>query len=224
MKLTIYIVASLALILIIFFAYILNFIDIKDIATSSLALVGTFLGATFAFRLNESKEYISLHAKHRESLNRAIFILIRQFNAVHQLKLEIEKYSGTYQKAFNMQALTPPPYKDLYHNFETLEFILESSEPSLIFELTTDQERFHQTIAALNFRNEFFIKEVMPAVANADLNGRTLSPGEVKSILGDRLYYGAIQGVEGAENMLVLSCESLPKMHKAVLNFAKQAL
>ncbi|WP_331352663.1 hypothetical protein [Cellvibrio sp. UBA7671] len=156
MRLSIYILASIALILCVYFSYTSNIIEMKDIAASALALVGTFFGATFAFRLTERKEYLQLHQNRRESLNKAIFILIRQLNAVHQLNLEIEKHSGIYKKAFNMQALVSPPYQDLYHDFEGLSFILESDNPSLIFELTTQQECFHQTMSSLSFRNEFF--------------------------------------------------------------------
>lgn len=222
MRLSIYILASIALILSIYFSYTFNIIEMKDISVSALALIGTFFGATFAFRLTERKEYLQLHQNRRECLNKAIFILIRQLNAVHQLKLEIDLYSGIYKKAFNMQAVVPPPYQDLYHDFEGLSFILESENPGLIFELTTEQERFHQTMSSLSFRNDFFIKEVMPAVAIADLNGKTLSPEQVQGILGDRIYYGAIQGIEGAEKMLTLSNESLPLMLKAIIEFAKQ--
>ncbi|WP_331352662.1 hypothetical protein [Cellvibrio sp. UBA7671] len=67
----------------------------------------------------------------------------------------------------------------------------------------------------------FFIKEVMPAIATADLNGKTLSPEAVQGILGDRIYYGAIQGIEGAETMITLSNQSLPLMLKAIIEFAK---
>lgn len=223
MKLVIYGLATLTLILLILFAYYFNFIDMKDIATSALALVGTFLGATFAFRLNEVKEYESIHSKRRESLNRAIFILIRQFNAIQQLNLEFQKYPNENNRAFNMPAITPPPYEDLVHNFENLEFILESSEHNLIFELTIEQECFHQTISSLKNRNNFFINEVMPAIAKADINRKSVSPAEIKGILGERIFYGAIQGAKDTAELLEKNNASLPKIIESIVNFSKNS-
>jgi hypothetical protein len=222
MKFIIYTSALIGLFIIITLAYYFYFINLQDIARSALALVGTFFGATFAFRLNQSKESFQLHLKRRESLNRAIFILIRQYNAVHHLKNEFSAFSKPIEKAFKLRAVTPPPYQDLYHNFENIEFILESKNPHIIFDLSIEQERFHQIMAAINFRNEFFIKEVMPAAANADLDGKLLSARELQEKLGDRIYYGAIQGVEEAEKILILGNESLPKMLKSLRDFAKE--
>lgn len=67
---------------------------LKDIGTAVLALFGTFLVATLAFRLNEQKEKIDEKKKQREALNRALFVLMRQHNAIIQLKRDMDTYSS----------------------------------------------------------------------------------------------------------------------------------
>ena len=75
-------------------------IELKDVITSVLSLFATFLGASFAFRLNEDQELSKLNAAQRAAFNRVIFVLARQHNAIHQLKNDFEKYGSPFEKAF----------------------------------------------------------------------------------------------------------------------------
>jgi positive regulator of sigma E activity len=69
-------------------------IEQNDIAISLLALLGTFLGATFAFRLNEHKEQQKIAEPKKVALNRALFVLSRQYNAVKCIYKLMENYKS----------------------------------------------------------------------------------------------------------------------------------
>ena len=203
-------------------AFIQDAIGAKEIATAVLALLGTFLGATFAFRLNQDKDEKKLHKDRREALNRAMFVLARQANAVHQLKRDYEKFSDPVDRAFNLPALKPPTYSDLVHNFADLEFLLESADPNILLRLTVEQERFQQVIESIKTRNEFYVNEFQPKLAAVALNGRVTSVQEASTLLGERIFGGAMNGAAIAYQHLCASDSSLPEMQDALLAAAKQ--
>ena len=197
-------------------------IGTKEIATAVLALLGTFLGATFAFRLNQDKEDKSLHKDRREALNRAMFVLARQANAVHQLWRDYEEFSDSLERAFNLPAMKPPNYSDVVHNFVDLEFLLESTDPNILLRLTVEQERFQQVIESIKTRNEFYVNEFQPKLAAVALNGKVTSAQELSALLGERIFKGAIAGATIAYKHLCASDQSLPEMQDALLSVAKQ--
>lgn len=217
----IYSIIGIVTILIVAISYFCGWIEQKDIATSALALIGTFIGATLAFRLNEKKEYLQLHAKQREALNRALFILVRQFNALSQLEKEFKKYGSNVEKAFIMPAHKPPPYHDLTHNFSDLEFLLEHNETNLVFELTIEQERFHQAISALTIRNDFFVNEVQIASEKASLHGWSVTESEIREIFGNRIFFGAMQAARIAEEIITANVTSNAKAQEKLFAVAK---
>jgi len=194
----------------------------NDFATSFLALLGTFLGATLAFRLNENKELAKLHATQRESLNRAIFVLARQHNALHQLKNDLDKYKSKIELALNLPAFKPPTYTDLVHNFSDLEFLLDSKNPNLLLKLTVEQERFHQALESLRIRNEFYVTELQPAIAKLSLNGKSLTTDQLAEALGERIFGCLIHGANNAQEHIYASCASLPEMYSEVRQLAKE--
>lgn len=197
-------------------------LGLKDIGTSVLTLFGTFMGATLAFRLNEQKEEAETARKQREALNRALFILIRQHNAIIQLKRDMDAYPSPHHLAFNMPALKPPSYTDLVQHITDLEFLIDSSNPNLLFNLTIEQERFHQAIDSLRIRNEFYVNEVQPQLAATRLNGKNVTPAEAETLLGERIFAGAMSGARHAKKHFDDSTESIPEVIEALRALAKE--
>lgn len=199
-----------------------NTISLKDLITPVLSIFGTFFGATFAFRITEEKELRKLLNSRREALNRASFILIRQANAIHQLYRDFERFPSPFEKAFNLPALKPPSYQDLEHTLSDLDFLLDSSNPSLLMEVAIEQERFHQALESLRARNEFYVEEVQPAIAKLALNGKLVSVEQAAGVLGERLFGGAMNGAEIAWQHISATNTSIPVVHKALLKQAKE--
>jgi hypothetical protein len=218
----IYAVIAIAAIAAVASAFQQGAIGAKEIATAVLALLGTFLGATFAFRLNQDKEDRKLHKNRQEALNRAMFVLARQANAVHQLKREYEKFINPIERALNLPALKPPSYSDLVHNFVDLEFLIESADPNVLFRVTVEQERFQQVIESINLRNEFYVKEYQPKLAAMGLNGRMMSEHELSRLLGEDIFGGTVNGAATAYELICASDRSLPEMQHELLSVAKQ--
>ncbi|MFZ2269311.1 MAG: hypothetical protein WAV95_17185 [Azonexus sp.] len=208
--------------LVLFLAVTSEIISPRDLAIPLLSVIGTFLGASYAFRLNEDKEHRKLDAARREALNRALFVMARQINAIHQLTSDLTTYQSEFERAFNFPALKPPSYQDLTHNIADLEFLLDTPTPDLLMRICIEQERFFQAIASLNYRNDFYVDVVQPALSEYKLNGKLLLPADLQAVLGDRIFGGAIAGANVLWAHMTGTHESIPVVFKALFDLAKQ--
>ncbi len=197
-------------------------IGAKEIGTTCLAMVGTFVGALLAFRLNESRENAKLEKERKAALNNALFIIFRQHNAIGCLARELGTYQSEFERAFVCPAIRPPLYLDLVHDFEALGFLLEAADPNLLMRISIEQEGFHQTIESLNERNKFYVDEVQPLIAKHQLNGRTVTVDEFQSKLGELVYNGAITRANVLYENLAGSGSKLPAIHSELSGIAKK--
>jgi len=194
----------------------------KEVGTAFLAVIGTFVGALFAFRLSERKELRAEARQHRVALNRALFIVLRQYNAMRWLKTNMDEHPEDYQISFNFPALKPPEYKDLVHDFDSLAFLFEDADPSLLMRLLVEQEGFQQSLESLKARNEFYVGEVQPAIAKLGVNRKVVQPAEFRANLGERLFEGAMSGALLARKNVNESCVSLLSLHGELFSVAKK--
>lgn len=194
----------------------------KDVVGSFQAMLGTFLGALFAFRLNENKEQRKIEKEQKAALNRALFVLARQHNAIKSIAKHINPYTSEFERAFNLAANKPPSYSDLTHNFEELEFLLETVHLNVLMKLTVEQERFRQALEALRMRNNFYVDEVQPELARLSLNGQMVSVDQMKISLGERIFGTAINGANDLYAHIQDSSKSIPAMHAELFNVAKE--
>lgn len=197
-------------------------LEIKDIGTGLLALLGTVVGATLVFRLNEDREREREQAAHRTALNSALFVLARQWNALNQLARDIEQYKTPFDRAFNLPALKPPSYADLVHRFEALDFLLGSPDVNTLFRLSIEQERFQQAIASLGVRNDFYVGELQPVIAKLQLNGKSLTLTDAETALGERLFGTAMRSADSFNSHILESLKSLRDMHRELRALAKK--
>lgn len=198
-----------------------DFISGKEISTAFLASLGTFLGALFAFRLNENKEYLKQQGEQRASLNRALFVLARQRNAIKSYSKYLVPFKSEIERAFNLPAHKPPQYIDLKHKFEDLEFLLQTGQANLLMRLTIEQERFHQTFESLRIRNEFYVGEVLPELVKHEFNSKNVTDERLLDALGERIFRTSINYANTLYFHVEESAKSIPSMHTEVLMIAK---
>jgi len=164
----------------------------KEVGTALLAMVGTFLGAAFAFRLNAGKEAALIEKERREALNRALFVVVRQYNALQSFSAQLEPFKLEHERAFNCPAFRPPTYADLTIDFESLAFLFELGDPNLLVRLSVEQEGFHQALESIRYRNDFYVETAQPLIAKLGLNRVSLPIAEYKQKLGDLVFESAV--------------------------------
>ncbi len=184
--------------------------------------IGGFIGAYSAFWLKSSDENRKRNERQIDALNSALLTLIRQMNAILVIKRDFDQHVHQLERAFNLPAMKPPSYSDLKQSIDSLSFLIDSSNPHMIMELTIQQERFEQAINSINIRNDFYVNEVQPALSYHNLNGRPLPIEEFQEKLGERLFKGAVNGAE-VMYCHVESCNgSLDKVYKELLALSRE--
>jgi hypothetical protein len=182
--------------------------------------IGGFIGAYSAFFLKSYEENIKVKNNEVAALNSAIFVLIRQRNTILILKKHLDKYKTDFERGFNLPAMAPPDYSGVRQNIEKLEFLFKNN-PQILFNLSIEQERFDQAMAAVNIRNNFYVDEIQITINKLRMNGELETLIGLESKLGERLYKGAIfqaqymyEHVDKAEVTLEQTCNKLCEVAK----------
>lgn len=183
--------------------------------------VGAFVGAFAAFGLKRYEENKLSLKQQKAALNASLFVLLRQQNAISCIKRDLDKYETPFDRALSLPAFKPPEYSDVRQDIESLHFLIDEHEPQILMELTIEQERFEQTLNAINIRNEFYVNEVQPALSYYALNGRPLPLAEFEEKLGERLFQGAINGAKTMYELVEASDKSLEEKYTELRNIAK---
>ena len=194
----------------------------SQIATSIFALIGTFFGALFAFRLQESKEKAKEVKARKTALNRALLVLGMHHNEIQNYIKELSPYVSEVDRAFNLPASQPVENLDLRQKFDELDFLLESSNPNILVELIIEQQRFDQVMQAIKLRNNFYVNEVQPVFAAQGLNHRLVAREELREKLGERLFEGAITQVKMVYDHVGSSNDSLQEVFGKLRTVAKE--
>lgn len=158
-------------------------------------LIGAFVGAFAAFKLKSKNDEEIKHTEEKMAMNKAIFVCVRQINAVKNMHKVLSKYSSELDRGFGLPAMKSPCYDDLKYDFDELGFLLEE-HPQLVMDLVIEQERFEQAFKSIEIRNEFYINEVQPALSALNLNGKSFRVTDFSNALGERLFEGAINGAK----------------------------
>lgn len=194
----------------------------KEVSVALLASLGTFLGALFAFRLNEQKDNTKTLSEQRAALNRSLFILARQRNAVNSFAKFLQPYNSEIERGLLLPAHKPPQYESLRQNFEAIEFLLEHNQANLLMRLAIEDERFHQTFESIRIRNDFYVAEVLPELARNRLQGKNVTNQQLLELLGERIFGTSINYAKNLYFHVEESLKSIPAMHAEVHAAAKQ--
>jgi hypothetical protein len=218
-----YYLVALVLIGIAVWALVTSIITLKELILLSVPILGTFFGATFAYRLNEEKERQKKLDERKGALAHCLFVLGLQMNVVLQLKSDYDKFQEGFERAFNLPAYQPPAYEDLKIPIGDLVFLLDNAnDAQLLFDLSIEQERFEQILTSIQLRNTIYVDELQPEVARLGLNGTSPIWAEVKAQLGDKLVGRVMQGTKVAYDHLAASDLSIPEMLNKLQTRAKE--
>lgn len=110
----------------------------KDLASGLFALIGTFAGALLVFRLEESRERAKEMRAQKAALDRALVVLGFQHNEVRNYRDLMAPYKTDIELAFKFPASQPPEQFDLRQRLDDLDFLLDLSNPQILFDLAIE--------------------------------------------------------------------------------------
>jgi hypothetical protein len=204
------------------FAAYSELISQKDLVLALLPLGGTFLGATLAFRLNEVKEREKEQRRRRHALDFALFVLLRQHNAVLQSLTPFANAKSALERAFGVPANKPPDYQGLKQALPDIAFLLDTGHAQTLLEVSIEQERFEQALEALRIRNEFYVGELQPALDQTGMINRPVTLAEAEKLLGSRVFHTAVNQAAFVHDHFQASADSIPKMVASLRKVAKE--
>lgn len=184
-------------------------------------LIAAFVGAFSAFKLNSKKEDDKKYTEQKVAMNKAIFVSIRQINALKNMQKELSKYTKELDKAFKLPAMKPPCYDELKYDFDELSFLLED-HPQVMMNLVIEQERFEQAFNSIEIRNDFYVHDVQPALSKLALNGKDIIVSEFAKALGERLFEGALNGANTMYFHIEITNTSIVEMHDELSAVARK--
>jgi len=183
----------------------------KDIATAILTGISTLIGALYAFRLTERKEQESEQARRIHELNKALFSVGRQLNAIQYIREELSPYDTNEKRLFGCKAAMPPDYSDLRVDFESLSFLLDSPDPDLLLRLSVEQDGFHQAIRAISLRAQYFVDQFQPAVMASGIMPGPFTLNDAREKIGSLVFDSALNYTT---SMFTALEEALPRIQK----------
>jgi hypothetical protein len=184
--------------------------------------LGAFSGSYFAYLFRKHEEEQAKLKKRKISLDTCLFTSFRQYNAMLQIKNCFDGFDTDLEQAFTMQAFKFPDYKDVRIDFDSLNFLIDLGEVEHLLDLTTEQERFEQAVASMEMRNNFHAEHLQPALEKHDIDGKVLTRENIKTLIGPRLFYTAINNAKQTHEMVCENLNSNHQLHLATWNIAKK--
>lgn len=188
----------------------------------TVILIGAFVGAFSAFKLNSKNEEDKKYTEQKMAMNKALFVSIRQINAIKNMYKKLSQYNTELEKAFMLPAMKPPCYDELKYDFDELNFLLKDY-PQTMMNLVIEQERFDQTFNSIQTRNNFYIHDVQPALSKHKLNRKNILVSDLANLLGERLFEGAINGAKSMYFHIESTDKSITEMHDEISKVAQKA-
>ncbi len=174
-------------------------------------LIAAFLGAWYAFHLHDKKQDNKTKKEHIAAGNRALFVLIRQYNALLGIKGKIiDPVKDMAPRSLNMRPTLPLKYEHLVIDADSLTFLLETKDRNILMELLIEEERFKAAIQSLNERSKLHIESIQPILAAAGVREKQSYPvDDIKSKLGEQLFLHIERATDEALSHTTNTVESL---------------
>ena len=157
--------------------------------TAVSTLLAAFLGAWFAFQLNERREQRKLRNARKSAVNRGLYAISRMWNNVRMYQKEV---IGPAQKSpapwLSMQATVTANYGEVYFPIEELAFMLDDENADLYARLLLEEQRYQLAIAMITEISKITGDELYPKMeALGYRRGQKVNGREVAERLGPAL-------------------------------------
>lgn len=185
-------------------------------------LVAAFYGAKYAFQFQRAKEKDDEKKRNVINGNAAIFTLIRMICSLRDIQKQIIDPARNVPFRFIQMRPALRFIKDENElNIESMYFLLETEDKTLLSELVMESDRYHSAIGTYNERSRIHREDVQTVLERAGfVQGGTYSSEEIKTLLGDRLYITIQQAtdatIEQVDNALITLNRVANKLHTSL--------
>ncbi len=185
-------------------------------------LFATFSGAFIAYWTQNRREQKKEDENQITALNKALFTLLRQINALASIKKDLDKVRNDKFREFILRPFHPNMYNDLKFNCDSLIFMLDQKYQNLkgtdiLQDLLIEQEGFEQTLRAIEFRTDYQVKVIQPHLEELGIKDTDPTFEKAKSSLGEckskNIVHYTDQVYENVDETLKSSGKVFQKLH-----------
>lgn len=153
-----------------------------------IALLASFTGAYFAFRLERTQKRHEDKSKNFAAANRAMMTFIRMYSVLAQLQRQvIDPYRDDAAAFIAMPPHLPEKHDSERFDMSTLEFLSSPAEQQILLDLWIEERRFHQCLDVWSKRSHFHLEEVQIALDQAGKKaGDGLTLRDIEAAIGNR--------------------------------------
>jgi hypothetical protein len=186
-----------------------------------VVLCAAFFGSFSAFYLNTRKEKNKEIKDNITALNAALFLTLRQINALLNLKKVILPLEKDPIRLLKLPALYATDYSDLKVELDRLEFLLKE-HPNLLLGLSIEQGRFESAIRVTNMRAEFHSNDLQKALNDCEFSIEEPTLIQLVDAVGPRIIGRAKTLTDGMYQQILLNVDSMTQIHEELFEVAKK--
>ncbi len=163
---------------------------IAAFATLFAALLGSFLGPLFAFKLQRQEKKHRIKADNITAGNHALFILMRQYTRLDNVRKQFIEPVREHPLRFIIMRPTSTVIEsdDLKLNMSNLSFFLQPQRNKnlqqklreTLYELFLEEENFQTVVNSLNQRNRLHVEQVQPLLDQARVRLYADAPDQIQ--------------------------------------------
>lgn len=184
------------------------------ISPAIATLIAAFLGAGYAFKLQDNERKNRNIKSNVASGNKAIFSLVRMYNKLKNFEDQFLNQFKDDKIAFlQMQPTLQLLKYDAILDIDSLSYLLETEHRNILGEISACISKYQSAIDAINNRSQIHLNHVQPALEQAGfVEGNEFSLQQIKEMLGPRLYASITDGTDQVFDHTLHTLEELEKV------------
>lgn len=194
----------------------------QALLTAVVTLGAAFLGAGYAFRLNDNARARETTRARILSANRAIFVLAHQINTLKGIQKQIiAPHKNHPSRSIAMRPQLPLPDNGPSLDIDGLLFLLETEHHALVMELLVEEQRFAGAISSMQERSRLHLEVLQPKLGAAGIEEKVqYSPEHIRNVIGESLALhlerATNEAIEYVEETIDSNLEFQERFHAAM--------
>ncbi len=163
---------------------------ISACATLFAALLGSFFGPWFAFKLQKQEKEKRIKAENITAGNRALFIIMRQYTRLHNIRKQfVDPVRDHPVRSIIMRPVVPAiESADLKLDMSNLSYFLEPQREKqlqqklreTLYELFLEEEKFQSVVNSINYRSQLHVEQVQPLLDQSRVRLYADAPDQIQ--------------------------------------------
>ncbi len=195
------------------------------LAPAIATLVAAFLGAGYAFKLQENERRAREVKENVASGNRAIFSLMRMYSKLKNFEKQfLNPFKGDKTAFLQMQPTLELIKYEIKLDIDSLSYLLETEHGNILGELSACIGKYQGAIDAINNRSHIHLNHVLPILERAGfVEGADYSIEKIKEFLGPRLFAAITDGTDQVFSHTLHTIEEIDRISSELTRVLKQS-